>query len=154
MLQNRASLSNRGRNRDRKPSLKTGQILPVWAVRLTILIEDGLCLWRAGRKARGHRVFFSPATAAAMPLLLARSFSLSPPTAPLELNARVVYSDASFHTLYLHTSGSAWSQWEPAALRSSPAHPRSWQAPSCFLAEPESAYVLCPLYICCLNYLL
>jgi hypothetical protein len=26
-------------------------------------------------------------------------------------------------------AGTVWTHWEPAALRSSPAHPRSWQAP-------------------------
>jgi hypothetical protein len=35
--------------------------------------------------------------------------------------------------------GTAWTLWEPAAQQSSPAHPRSWQAPSYVLAVPESA---------------
>jgi hypothetical protein len=38
-------------------------------------------------------------------------------------------SDAPHYSRHSKPVGSAWSRWESAARRSSPAHPRSWQAP-------------------------
>ena len=45
------------------------------------------------------------------------------------------------HTIFSYQThiGTVWSHWEPAVRWSSPAHPRSWQAPTCFTAGPESA---------------
>jgi hypothetical protein len=40
--------------------------------------------------------------------------------------------------------GTSWSSWEPAALRSSPAHPRSWQAPFPCPSRARKCHALYP----------
>ena len=108
---------------------------------------------RAGRKARGHERASNFLLSRPPQLLprrrlarsLARSFLF--PHTPLPLNS--IWSQRRLNFPASHRPHSAFltSRYslEPAALGSSPAYPRSWQASSRVPVEPESAQALFPL---------
>jgi hypothetical protein len=62
------------------------------------------------------------------------------------LGTRSPYNSATtFHT-FSKITGTVWSRREPAARRSSPAHPRSWQVPLPFPGQARKRQALYPHY--------
>jgi len=101
----------------------------------------------AGRKACGI-VFSRLATAAAArPCCLACSFSFSPPATPTELSRFHPEPEVTPASIQSPLPGSAWTCKDPAARWSSPAHPRSSQAPLPCPGRARKRHALYPLYL-------
>ena len=122
-----------------------------------------------GREARGHRFFFWPSSSRFPALSLSR-FSFTRP--PLPQNSRKPNSTQKekrisqlllaqrllaglkknrtyaaivrYHVHFHITKGTVWSHREPTVQRSSPAQPRSWQAPSPCPGRAGKRYALYP----------
>ena len=111
------------------------------------------CLWASGAHSTWPFLFCSALCRCSLPLH--RSFVFfSPPTTPTELTKSSLSDDCSTASqpqkllpytvvTYISHIGTVWSRWEPAARRSSPAHPPSWQAPIPFPGRARKRQALC-----------